>query len=172
MELSWWVKACLYHHLGGGRQESYLSTYYPDQKFCLEAKSCKKFCLGALLSCPCIYVPMSDGEYFVKSLIMIRSFQGKSSIFHRHPLYNTEMYHKLQYDFSSIMHCPRDHFSKRRHLYTVQALHNPNRVLGGDELSELDIRKLEMMFCKGKCIPFEEHFLSKYRILNCEKVGS
>jgi len=94
----------------------------------------------------------SDRDKFIK-VNWGNIANGKSSIFHRHPLYNTEMYHKLQYDFSSIMHCPRDHFSRRRHrLYTVQALHNQKRILGGDELSELDIKKLEMMFCEGRTI--------------------
>ena len=181
MGLSWWGKAYLYHNLGGQDQSEYLlsrsKVQIPDlseyllsrSKVLFRGKIMQDFLFGGIASCLCICVPGRGGEYFMKMLIMIQPFQGKSSIFHRHPLYNTEMYHKLQYDFSSIMHCPRDHFSRRRHrLYTVQALHNQKRILGGDELSELDIKKLEMMFCEGKCIIFEEDFLLKYRILNCE----
>lgn len=75
---------------------------------------------------------------------------GRSSIFHRHALYNTETYHN-EYDYESIMHFQRNSYSKRPELYTLQARKNQNRILGGVELSKLDIEKLNQMFCPSDC---------------------
>ena len=69
-------------------------------------------------------------------------------MFHRHTLYNTDMYH-FQYDFNSIMHFPRTAYGKGSRI-TLQARHNPNKVLGGTDLSQLDIEKLNRMFCNDK----------------------